>query len=220
MSIQYNNTVILRKRTDFVTAIQRVVEILKSGEPYTLNKLGQEANLNFRTVKKILDVLKANQILLSGKLLDISELDNVTVIKVKERTGLAFYPETIQNLIIKTMYYPTTSREEEILVYLFLKNASSVSSAISLSEDKILHELVMAEHVEKTPDGKYYLSIDGQYIAKGALKLYPELQNILSSYSGDMRESQTISSFDQMSIPVAPSVLVIRQKLQAMKIRS
>ncbi|NHI03211.1 hypothetical protein DYY67_1042 [Candidatus Nitrosotalea sp. TS] len=207
---------ILRKRTDFVTAIHRVLEILKTGEPYTLNKLGQETNLNFRTVKKILSVLESNQTLLSGRSLDVSELDNVTVVRIKEKIGLTFYPENIQNLIIRTMYYPTSSREEEILVYLYLNNAINISSAIHLPEDNILKELTEAEHVEKTDNGKYYLTSDGQYVAKGALKLYPELANISSNSSNSMHAIK-IEQFMQLSIPSGPNMLLLRSKAQARK---
>src|SRR5690348_8548744 len=121
------------KRTDFVTAARKTLEVLKTGEPYTLNKLSEEAHLNFRTVKKILDVLESNAKLVSGKTLDVSVFDNLTVVRMKEKTGLASYPQYIQNLIVKTTHYPIPSREEEILVHLLLESAMSISSTISLS---------------------------------------------------------------------------------------
>ena len=209
----------MRKRTDFVTAARKTLEVLKTGEPYTLNKLSEETHLNFRTVKKILDVLESNAKLVSGKSLDISEFDNLTVVRMKEKTGFASYPQNIQNLIIKTTYYPTPSREEEILVHLLLKDALTRSSAITLPEDSILHELKDAEHIGKTKDGKYYLTSDGKYIAKGALELYPELQKMILKYSEATNEKQTVPLFEQPSIPVAPSLLIIRQKLQVIKNR-
>lgn len=208
----------MRKRTDFVTAVRNILNVLKTGEPYTLNKLSEEAHLNFRTVKKILEVLESNAELVSGKTLDVSVFDNLTVVRMKEKTGLTSYPQHIQNLIIKTAHYPTPSREEEILVHLLLKNALGSSSAITIPEDNILQELVDAEHVGKTKDHAYYLTSDGKYIAKGALELYPELQNMLKS-SSDINGKQIISSFEQPSIPVAPSLLMIKQKLQVMKTR-
>lgn len=208
----------MKKRTDFVTAARKTLEILKTGEPYTLNRLSEEAHLNFRTVKKILEVLDSNAKLVSGKTLDVSVFDNLTVVRMKEKTGLSSYPQNIQNLIIKTMHYPTPSREEEILVHLLLEDALTTSSAISISEDTILQDLLEAEHVGKTKDGKYYLTSDGKYIAKGALELYPELQK-MSSTSSKINEDQIISTFEQPSIPVAPSLLMIRQKLQVIKNR-
>ncbi len=46
----------------------------------------------------------------------------------------------------------------------------------NLSGDSTLSGLVEAEHVAKTADGRYVLTEDGQMIAKGALDIYPELQ--------------------------------------------
>lgn len=206
----------MKRRTDFVSALHKTLEILKSGEPYSLNKLSEEANLNFRTVKKIIGVLESNQSSFSGKSLDISVLDNLTVVRMKEQSGLTMFPEHIQNLIIKTMYYPTTSREEEILVYLFLKNALDSASAINLPENSTLQKLVGAEHIGKTDNDRYYLTSDGKYIAKGALKLYPELENI----SSRLPSITTIHSgiqLMQMAILTAPSIPMIRNKMMIMK---
>ena len=51
----------MKTRTDFATALEITLDVLKTGKPYSLSKLAQEANLNFRTVKKILRVLEASQ---------------------------------------------------------------------------------------------------------------------------------------------------------------
>lgn len=160
-----------------VGASHAVLDVLKSGESFTISKLASESNLNFRTVKKVLEILRSGQASLSGKQLEVSALDNVTIVQLKEKTGLALFPEAIQNLIIKTSHYPAASREEEILVYLFLKNAKAPEHAISIPGGKILDELVEAEHVGKVGN-RFCLTEDGSYIAKGALELYPELEKI------------------------------------------
>lgn len=209
----------MRKRTDFVTAVRNTLNVLKTGEPYTLNKLSEETHLNFRTVKKILEVLESNAELVSGKTLDVSIFDKLTIVRMKEKTGMTSYPPHIQNMIIKTTHYPTPSREEEVLVHLFLKNAFGTSSAINITEDNVLRELVDAEHVGKTKKHTYYLTSDGKYIAKGALELYPELKTMLKPSSG-INEIQIMSSFEQPSIPVAPSLLMIKQKLHIMRART
>jgi predicted transcriptional regulator len=167
-----------RSRTDFPTAVQQILQILESGEPYTLNRLTQESGLNFRTVKKAVEFLQRNRRLLQEKTLEVSSADRLTIIRSRERAGgMALYPDRIQQLIIKTAYYPTVSREEEILTYLFIVNALDVSRAADIPEDSKLRELLEAEHVARTPGGKYYLTSDGQTIARGALRLYPELKN-------------------------------------------
>ncbi len=204
----------MKTRTDFATALEMILDILESGKPYSLSKLAQEANLNFRTVKKILHVLESSQSSFSGKHLDVSNLDNLTVIKMKEKTGMTLFPEHIQNLIIKTSHYPAVSREEEILTHILLKNATNPDSAIDLREDHILKELVESEHVGKIND-KYYLTEDGRYIAKGALKLYSELEKISLEIP-----KQTVSVHPhliQMAIPTAPNAVMIRKILERRK---
>jgi len=167
-----------RTRTDFSTALTKTLEVLKNGEMYTQNKLAQKTDLNSRTIAKILVLLDHVQSVLKENEIDISALENVKVIRMRERSGLATFPENIQKMIIKTIHYPTVSREEEILTHLFLRNATTEKSAVLIPEDSILKELVEAEHVSKTNDGRFYLTVDGGFIAKGALKLYPELQEI------------------------------------------
>jgi len=205
----------MKTRTDFVTALEMVLDVLKTEEPYSLSKLAQEANLNFRTVKKILHVLEYSQSSFSGKHLDVSNLDNLTVVKMKEKTGMTLFPEHIQNLIIKTSHYPTVSREEEILTYLFLKNAINPDFAIDLLEDHILKELVEAEHVGKI-NGKYYLTEDGRYIAKGALKLYPELKETVLKPSKE--EGHIKNEFIQWQSVQPPSIPLMKQMTEEMLI--
>ena len=205
----------MKTRTDFATALEMTLDVLKTGEPYSLSKLAKEANLNFRTVKKILHVLEASQSSFSGKHLDVSNLDNLTVVKMKEKTGMTLFPEHIQNLIIKTSHYPTVSREEEILTYLLLKNAINPDLSIDLLEDHILKELVEAEHVGKIND-KYYLTEDGMYIAKGALKLYPELkETVLKPNKEEKRVKNELIQWQRLR---PPSDSLVKQRTREMLI--
>ena len=167
-----------RPRTDFPTAVQKTLKILKSGEAYTQNRLAEETGLNFRTVQKILVLLADVQSCLRDNVIDMTSLNNSRVIRMRERGGLATFPENIQKMIIKSLYHPTASREEEVLVHLSIRNAVSENSAISMPEDTILKKLVDAEHVIKTEDHQYYLSEDGAMISGGALELYPEIKKM------------------------------------------
>ena len=167
-----------KTRTDFPSAVYRTLEVLKDGESYTQNKLAQKADLNSRTIHKILILLSDVQLALREKEINISEMENAKVIRMNERSGLASFPDNVQSLILKTIYHPTTSREEEILTHLLLANALDEKSAITIPKDKILSELIDAEFVSKTSKDKFYLTSDGKTIAKGALKLYPELKEM------------------------------------------
>lgn len=167
-----------RTRTDFVTAVEKTLETLKSGESFTQNKLAHKTQLNFRTLQKVLAHLGDVQLVLQDRIIDISNLDNVKIVRMKERIGLTSFPDNIQKMIIKTLHYPTSSREEEILVHLLIQKAISKNSAIHIPEDSILKELLKMEYVTKTNSALYYLTSDGIMVANGALKLYPELKQI------------------------------------------
>lgn len=169
-----------RSRKDFASATRIIMDTLQSGEPFTMNKLVEKTGLNFRTVKKAVDLLETLQKGFLETKIDISHANKLTLIQLKNRIGLASLPENIQQLIIKTAYYPTVSREEEILAYLLLHNAVDAYSGISIQRDKTLEDLVEAEHVE-VKDGKYYLTSVGKMTSEGALKLYPELRTITQS---------------------------------------
>ncbi len=170
-----------RSRTDFATAVQKTLEVLRSGEAYTQNGLAEVTGLNFRTVQKILAHLANVQSCLKDNVIDIASLDNSKVIRMKEKGGLASFPENIQKMIIRSLYHPTISREEEILVHLSIRDAVSTNSAVSMPEDAVLKELIGAEHVIKTKDHRYHLSEDGAVIARGALELYPEIRKMYAS---------------------------------------
>ncbi|MFY3740457.1 MAG: putative transcriptional regulator [Candidatus Nitrosomirales archaeon] len=166
-----------RDRKDLVTATTIILQTLRSGEPFSLNKLTTETGLNFRTVKKSLEFLETIGSLLNERKIDVLHADRLTLVQMKEKTGLASLPEHVQHLIIKTAYYPTVSREEEILAYLLLHNAVDPRSAISIQKDVTLEKLVEAEHIEEKR-AKYYLTSIGKMVAQGALKLYPELKTV------------------------------------------
>ena len=203
----------MKSRTSIVDALHIILGILKSGEPFTLNKLAKESDLNFRTVKKIIDVLQSSHNSFSGKQLEVTDLESTTIIQLKEKTGLLLFPETIQNLIIRTNHYPTASREEEILVHLLLKKALEPENAIYLPEGKMIEELVEAEHVGKIGD-KFYLTEDGRYIAKGALELYPELESISTEIP---KEGIKMGQLGMIALCMPPNIARMKMKTKEMQ---
>jgi hypothetical protein len=92
--------------------------------------------------------------------------------------GLLNLPENLQKLIIRTAYYPSPSREEEILVYAYTKDASSPEKAIEINESTLVKKLLKQGQLMKSEDRRIYLSDEGKIVAEGALNLYPELKNI------------------------------------------
>lgn len=161
-------------RTDLASATIQVIKAIQNGDEYTLNKLSDKTELNFRTVQKILRLLEECQKQLETKKISITHLNNSTHIQMKPKSGMTSMPLPIQKMLVRTTYYPTPNREQELLAYLLQKNATSVATAIEMNPGKILSEMVDAQHIKKKGE-KYYLTEIGIVVAKGSLSMYPEL---------------------------------------------
>ena len=173
------------QRTSCPDAVRIVLDKLVHAQvPYSISHLSRETGLNRRTVMKTLDILMETQKSLKEKNLDMTKIGKTTVIQLSERGGLLKLPEDLQNLIIRTAYYPTPSREEEILVYLYREKAFFPENAIELDQSLLVKKLVeQGQLIEITKEDArahtrtYYLSDEGQIVSRGALKLYPELES-------------------------------------------
>jgi len=167
------------ERKSFPEAIKIVLETLKNGDPYSISRLSRDAQLNRRTVEKVLEILEETQKHFLEKKLDISKLGQAKLVQLSERSGLLNLPEDLQKLIIKTAYYPTPSREEEILVHLYREKAFSPETAITINKSALVQKLLeqgQLLEVSKENMRAHYLSDEGRIVAQGALKLYPELE--------------------------------------------
>jgi predicted transcriptional regulator len=167
------------ERKSFSEAVRIVLDTLKTGEPYSISRLSREAGLNRRTVEKALEILEETQKYFLEKKLDITKLGQARLVQLSERAGLLNLPEDLQRLIIRTAYYPTPSREEEILVHLYREKAFSPESAIALSKSTLIQKLLKQGQLLEASSGNMraqYLSDEGKIVAEGALKLYPELK--------------------------------------------
>ena len=78
-------------------------------------------------------------------------------------------------MLIRTKYFPVPSKEENIVTYLYLREALGKDNAVNLPENDILEQLVDAEQIQKAESG-YYLTEIGKMVAIGALEIYPELK--------------------------------------------
>ena len=161
-------------RTDLSKATLQIMETIQNGETYTLNKISEKTELNFRTVQKALFLIEACQKQLETKKINITHTYHATHIQMKTKSGITSMPMNIQKMLLRTSYYPTPDRNEEVLVYLLQNGAIKNTSAILMDSSTILDELVTAEHIIKKGE-KYYLSEMGVITAKGAISLYPEL---------------------------------------------
>jgi len=166
------------ERTSLPEAIKIVLDTLGTGESFSISDLSKQANLNRRTVEKVLEVLETTQKHLLEKKLEITPLKHAKIVQLNERFGLLNLPEELQKLIIKTRYYPTPSREEEILVFAHRQGAFSPENAVKMEKTTLVKKLLKQGQFHETREGKIYLSDEGRIVTEGALKLYPELKTL------------------------------------------
>jgi len=164
-------------RTSFPEAVKVILETLKKEKSVSVNALSKQTKLNRRTVEKSLKLLLEIQPYLQEIQLGNVKSDWRKLIEVKERTGLLGLPETVQRLIIRTIYYPNPSEEEIVLIHLLLNEAFSPEKALSLGKSRVIQKLVKQGQLVAT-DGKLYLSDEGKIVSQGALQIYPELSEI------------------------------------------
>ena len=169
-------------RTSFPEAVKTVLEALETERSSSVTKLSRKTGLNRRTVEKSLKLLLEIQPHFQTIKLSSVESDWRRLVEVKPKTGLLDLPEHVQKLIIRTMYYPNPSEEEIVLIHLLLNDALSTEKALPLNKTHAVHKLVEQGQILEEND-KMYLSDEGEIVAQGALKIYPELSEINKSTS-------------------------------------
>jgi DNA-binding transcriptional regulator YhcF (GntR family) len=164
-------------RKSFPEAVIKVLEVLKKEGSLSVNALSKEAKVNRRTVEKTLKLLMEIQPYFQEIKVGSVESNWRKLVEVKERTGLLGLPENVQNLIIRTMHYPTPSEQEIILIHLLLSNAFTSEKALHLNRNQTVQQLVKQGQILET-DGKLFLSDEGKIVAEGALQVFPELSEM------------------------------------------
>ena len=163
-----------RERISFPEAIIRILDTLGKGGSFSITSLAEEAKINRRTVEKAIPVLEHFQKCCSDKRIEIGRVNRMRTVRLTEKTGFLELPESLQKLIIRTAYYPTPSREEEILIYVYSQNATTPEKAITLEKTEMVKKLLKQGQLLEAEKG-ICLSDEGQIVVQGALKLYPEL---------------------------------------------
>jgi predicted transcriptional regulator len=167
-------------RTPLDEAIKQILKLLVENEKsFSITGLARESGLHRKTVQKCIELL----VVLEDKWLEdyklkLHEVDNRKLVALERRIGLLSYPEEVQRFIIKAKYFPMPSEETYLMIYLYLKDATSPEKALSLKENEIVKKLIKQEKIKKKKEKKetYYLSDEGITIAKGALQIYPDLK--------------------------------------------
>jgi hypothetical protein len=166
------------ERKSFPEAVRTLLGTMEKGSTFSLSDLSRQAGLNRRTVEKALGLLTVAQNYLQENKLEVTNVAHTKVVRFSKRSGLLGLPEELQRLIIKTAYYPSPSREEEILVYAYRREAVSPEKAVEMEESALVKKLLEQGQFGKTSKGNVFLTDEGKIVAEGALKLYPELKDL------------------------------------------
>jgi len=170
-----------RHRTSLPDATRAVLRTLETtGESLTVSNVVQSTGLHRRTVEKAVDEIMEIQRVLKDKKVILDKVNKMRVLRLEERSGMLSLPDHIQKIIIRSLYFPTPSREEEILVHLYLRDATNKRTAMKSEEgNRLTEKLLRQGQILSTTDKRIYLSKEGFTVAKGALDTYPELMQIL-----------------------------------------
>jgi hypothetical protein len=165
----------LNGRTPFPEATKVILETLAAKDcPYTVSSLESKTGINRKTIDKALELLVELQRLSEGHHLEIDKMKRIKVIRFRKEGFLAL-PEAAQMRILRTEYFPKPSEEDMILIHLYSKGATTEKSSINLKTTPILRKLVKQGQIMRK-QGKFYLSDEGCIVARGAMKLYPEVK--------------------------------------------
>jgi Mn-dependent DtxR family transcriptional regulator len=166
-------------RTPLDEACEQIIRRLSEEQkPYSITGLAKESQLHRKTVEKAINLLvNLEQKGLDNFRLKVLTVDNRKIITLESRTGLLSYPEDIQRLIIKARHFPFPTEEAYTLLYLYLNDAISPKSALPMEGKKeMLRKLLTQGQIKEKNESHYYLTEEGIIIAKGTLRIFPDLE--------------------------------------------
>src|SRR5208283_1780866 len=128
-------------RTSLPAAVGIILEtIMKKSsrsKPFTVKDIVRETHLNPRTVRKSISILEQTHEVFSKENLVISRTNSGMFLTMEPRqVGMLNLPEDVQRMLIRTKYFPQASRDQEILVFLYLRKAFNPKSAIYLDSSQ------------------------------------------------------------------------------------
>ena len=158
-------------KRDVVSVLEDITDALRSSEePLTTREIAQLKGLDWKTTDKYLRALSNLEAL--GRVTLVKDGTNVKLWGL-ERRGLASRPEEEQLRVVRK-HFPEADAKDRMLVGLFLGGALDESKAVSLDASDATEELRSTGMIA-VKKGHAYLTDLGATIAKGLLRIYPEL---------------------------------------------
>lgn len=159
-------------RTSLSDAV-KVVLMNIPDKPISISELALRAGLNWRTVKKVLEIIRDTQKFLGEKMLFLEKVGKTYVVRT-ERRRLLSLPLEERVRYVRERYFPEPGPEELLLGKLFLCGAFGPDSAVKVEMSSVVERLLSQGQLAFNSKGEVYLTEEGRIVARGILKLYPE----------------------------------------------
>lgn len=167
------------RRTSLSEGVLKVVatvERARSSGGLTIQEITEKGGLNRRTVEKAVELLLALQERLKHQEFKLAEVGRSKLLKVESRMSrFSDLPDDLQKTVIRTLWFPRPSPEQQTIAHLYLKGATREDRAIFMNPvDATILKLARQGQIMLRRK-KAYLTKEGVIVAKGTLDLYPEL---------------------------------------------
>lgn len=154
---------------DPLYAIEKIEKTLvESKRPLSISKLSKKTGLHYTTVKRYVTLLESVK-----KMPEIEMIQGEGTTLVRTEKDFSKLSPIERKKVIKS-YFPELSVEEELLIRLLERNATSETTPMNIKKDKVLKSLLKAGIIKETKEGSVYLSDVGYKIAKGAKDIYKQ----------------------------------------------
>ena len=164
-------------RTSFTEACRMMLQSLReAGRPVSLSDLVRMTDLNRKTVEKCAQFLQVVQKELERNKIVSHAMNHKRLLTLEPRVGMLSLPEKTQRLIIRALYYSEPTEELYLISNLYCRKAVNPGHAVSMPKTKMMRKLIKQDQILESTKG-VYLSPEGITIAKGSLRIYPELKN-------------------------------------------
>jgi len=168
----------IEKRLSLDEAQKEILNMLPLDHPMSINefKNTQMQSGSWQTIHKAISLIIEIQkhFLEENIVLDVKKERNRYILSTRLGNILSL-PVEERVRYVRQKYFPQPMQEDVLLVELFRRNAITKEKAIQLKEDKITEKLLNQEKIDKI-NQKIFLTEEGMMVAKGLIKLYPELK--------------------------------------------
>lgn len=154
--------------TDPLEVIHRLSKTLEAkNRPLSIQQLAKDSQLPSDTVRRYIRLMEA-----AKESPDFRVITSPKRLMV-EPIGFLSLPEAERLSYLRTNY-SVVGEEGLMMLSLYRAGAVSSKSGIKMTRSKIVDGLIDAEQIEETK-GKFFLTELGKRVAKGMLKIYPEM---------------------------------------------